>query len=93
MTPPFHYSLLADALVVLHLGIVIFVVGGEATILAGGLLKWRFIRSPLFRISHLIVIFFVTLETIAGFLCPLTIWEYRLRQLAGQAVEGVGFLP
>ncbi len=78
---------LADAIVALHLGIVLFVVGGEAAILAGGLLKWPFVRNGAFRITHLAVILFVTAETLAGLLCPLTVWEQRLRQLAGQAVE------
>lgn len=78
---------LADAIVVIHLGIVLFVVGGEAAIVAGGLLKWAFVRNAAFRITHLAVILFVTAETLAGLLCPLTVWEQRLRHLAGQAVE------
>lgn len=81
------YALAADAIVVLHLGYLGFTVGGEAAILAGWLCNWRWIRNRLFRLFHLAAVLFVAFEALIGMWCPLTIWEYRLRRLAGQQVE------
>jgi len=33
------------------------------------------------------LVIFVAIEALLGKLCPLTIWEYSLRQRAGQLVE------
>ncbi len=81
-------SLSADFLVVFHLFYVLFVVGGEAAILAGGILGWGWVRNGSFRIAHLAAIAVVAIEAGAGAECPLTFWEYDLRRLAGQAVHG-----
>ncbi len=81
-------SLSADFLVVFHLIYVLFVVGGEAAILAGGILGWGWVRNSSFRIAHLAAIAVVAIEAGAGAECPLTFWEYDLRRLAGQAVHG-----
>ena len=77
----------ADVIVIIHLFYVLFAVGGEVIILAGAISGWRGIRNPLFRISHLVAVGLVAVEAATGINCPLTVWEYDLRQLAGQAVE------
>jgi hypothetical protein len=82
------YGLLADALGVIHAGFVLFVVGGLAAILAGWRLRWRWTENLAFRVGHLAAIAVVVLQTWLGELCPLTLWENRLRQLARQ--DGVG---
>ena len=66
---------------------VIFAVGGEAVILLGALLRWRWIRNMVFRIIHIVSVVIVSIESMADFLCPITEWEYQLRRLAGQTVE------
>jgi len=81
------YTLLADLIVIVHLFYVLFAVGGEAAILAGAPFRWTFIRQPLFRIAHLAAVGLVAAEAALGVACPLTEWEYNLRQLAGQTVE------
>lgn len=80
-------ALLADAVVVLHFAYVSFAVGGEILILAGGLLGWRWVRNLVFRLVHLVAVALVAAEALLGVVCPLTEWELRLRELAGQQVE------
>jgi hypothetical protein len=80
-------ALLADAIVILHFGYVLFAVGGEGLMLAGGLLGWRWVRNLPLRLAHLAAVVLVAVEALLGVICPLTEWEYRLRELAGQRVE------
>jgi hypothetical protein len=80
-------ALLADAVVVLHFAYVSFAVGGEILILAGGLLGWRWVRNLPLRLTHLAAVVLVAVEALLGVVCPLTDWEFRLRELAGQQVE------
>ena len=76
--------MLADAILVLHLLFVLFVVGGFALICAGGALGWRWVRGRVFRLVHLAAILVVTAESLLGLACPLTVWEDALRR-AGPA--------
>lgn len=85
-------ALLADLLVVLHLGYALFVVVGLVLIWAGRFLSWDWVRWPAFRIPHLVCTVIVPLEALAGLLCPLTDWENRLRLAAGQPTEEIGFI-
>jgi hypothetical protein len=82
------FAFLADLILVVHFCYVTFTVGGELVILLGGALKWTWVRSLAFRIVHLAAVVLVAGEAMAGASCPLTVWEYRLRVLAGQRVEG-----
>jgi polyferredoxin len=79
---------LADAILVVHAAFVLFVVGGLAATWIGLALGLPFARNPWFRNLHLAAIAFVVLEAIAGFMCPLTVWEDALR---GERTES-GFL-
>lgn len=85
MIPP--YALLADLLVGFHFLYVMFAVGGELAVLAGGLLRWRWVRNLPFRLAHLAAVVLVAVEALLGVVCPLTAWEYGLRLAAGQRVE------
>jgi polyferredoxin len=78
------YPLLADAILVLHFGIVVFVVGGLAVVLAGNLLAWRWVNGWWFRIAHLAAIAIVAAQAWLGQLCPLTILESWLRAQTGE---------
>ena len=86
------HSLLADLLVVLHLGYALFVVVGFVLIWVGRFLAWDWVRRPAFRIPHLFCTLIVPLEALGGLVCPLTDWENRLRRAAGQPTEEIGFI-
>jgi hypothetical protein len=70
---------LADAVLVVHAAFVLFVVGGLVATWLGLAFGWRYARNPWFRGLHLAAIAFVVLESILGFVCPLTAWEDALR--------------
>jgi hypothetical protein len=69
---------LADAVLIVHVLFVLFVVGGFALIIAGAG-RWSWIRNRTFRISHVTAIVFVAAEALLGVTCPLTSWEDTLR--------------
>ena len=77
-------ALLADLIVAVHLGIVLFVLIGQLLILVGWPLRWRFVRNLWFRLAHLVVILVVAVQAAGGALCPLTTWELELRREAGE---------
>jgi len=80
------YAAAADAVLVLHFAIVLFVVGAFLLVWLGFFLRWRFVRSLRFRVAHLAAILLVVLQSWGGIACPLTVWENRLRALAGEPV-------
>jgi hypothetical protein len=84
-------SLIADLLVAIHFGWVMFIVFGLFVILLGGALRWRFVRNFWFRAIHLAMILIVVFEAVFGILCPLTVWEYELRVSIGQ--QGATDMP
>jgi Protein of Unknown function (DUF2784) len=69
----------ADALLVLHFAIVVFIAGGLILTWIGAALGWAWVRNPWFRYLHLGAIAFVALEALIGMACPLTEWEDALR--------------
>ncbi len=79
------YRLTADLVVVVHFAFVAFVVFGLLLTLVGGVWRWEWVRGVRFRAIHLAAIAFVVAESLSGVICPLTVWEQRLRDLAGQA--------
>lgn len=89
---PATAALLADALLALHMGIVIFVVGLLPLILIGGARGWRWVRHFGLRLTHLALMVFIAVQAWLGQLCPLTIWEQALRRTAGQGSYGESFI-
>ena len=83
---------LADALLALHVGVVLFVVGLLPLVLVGGVRGWRWVRHRGLRLTHLGLMLFITAQTWLGQLCPLTVWEQDLRRAAGQAAYGESFI-
>lgn len=77
--------LLADALLALHMGIVVFVVGLLPLVLLGGARGWRWVRRRSLRLAHLGLMLFIAVQAWLGRLCPLTVWEQDLRRHAGQS--------
>lgn len=86
------YRWLADAIVVAHFAYVAFVVVGMAAIVVGIVLRWQWIRNFWFRAVHFLMIAVVVVESLCGILCPLTDWEDRLRELAGETSEAGSFV-
>jgi hypothetical protein len=70
---------MADAILVVHFAIVIFIVGGLPAVWIGAAAGWRWVRNPWFRYLHLGAIAFVAAEALFGVMCPLTVWEDMLR--------------
>ncbi|MDR9425201.1 MAG: DUF2784 domain-containing protein [Marinobacter sp.] len=81
----YWFLILADLLLVLHTLLVAFVVLGLLATLIGYVRNWRWVRNYWFRLSHLVVIAVVVLQSWLGVLCPLTSWEMALRERAGEA--------
>ena len=76
------YQLAADALVVIHLGFIVFVV-------AGGFLAWRWRRLVWLHLTA--AAWGATIE-FAGWICPLTPLENHFRRLAGGTGYEGGFV-
>jgi hypothetical protein len=76
------YRLLADAVLLLHLAFIVFVV-------SGGLFLLRWPRLPWLHVPA--VAWGVSIE-LSGCICPLTPLENRLRQLGGEAGYAGGFV-
>ena len=70
---------MADAILLTHAAFVVFVVASLPAIWIGAALGRRFAFNPWFRGAHLAAIAFVVVESVLGFMCPLTIWEDALR--------------
>jgi hypothetical protein len=82
----------ADAVLLLHVLFVLFVVVGLLLIFAGRFLSWSWVRNPWFRVIHLAAVALVVLQSWLGLVCPLTNWEMTLRSRAGDAVYGGSFI-
>jgi len=84
-SPETLYLVMADALLILHVLLVAFVILGLVAILLGHFFRWHWVRNIWFRVTHLVVIGIVVLQAWLGVLCPLTAWEMALREKAGAA--------
>jgi len=83
---------LADTILTLHVGIVLFVVFGLFAILIGGWRRWAWTRNSAFRLSHLLLMAFIAAQAWLGQICPLTTWEQGLRRHAGQEIYAESFI-
>jgi len=70
---------LADLILFVHAGYVLFVVGGLVLIWLGVGRGWRWVRSLWFRVLHLAAVSLVAVEALLGVVCPLTALEDWLR--------------
>jgi hypothetical protein len=84
--------LLADAVLMVHFAIVVFVVGALPLIVVGNLRGWRFVNAWWFRLAHVVAILVVVAQAWLGVVCPLTTLENWLRAQAGQAVYESSFI-
>ena len=76
------YRIAADALVLLHLAFILFVVFGGFLVIRRPALKWLHLPAALWG----------ALIELAGWECPLTRYENLLRGRAGGAGYGGGFV-
>jgi hypothetical protein len=76
------YTIAADALVILHLAFIVFVMMGGLL-----LLKW-----PRLIFLHLPAVIWGALVELQGWLCPLTPLEQQFRMLAGESGYSGGFI-
>ncbi len=86
------YAILADVTLITHVLFVLVVVLGLILIVIGAVRKWRWVRSPLFRYTHLTMILVVVSESWLGITCPLTTLENYLRGLAGLPQYEISFI-
>ena len=84
-------AVLADAILVLHVAIVAFVILGALAIFLGRT-RWPWVRGFRWRLTHVVLMVFIALQAWLGALCPLTVWEQALRRRAGQASYGESFI-
>jgi hypothetical protein len=80
--------ILADCILIIHTLFVAVVVISVPLIAFGGFYNWQWVKNPWFRFTHLFMIGFVALESLAGTVCPLTSIENRLRNSANQKGYG-----
>jgi Protein of Unknown function (DUF2784) len=92
MTLELPYRAFADAVLALHVGVVLFVVGGLVLVWLGNWRGWQWVNRWGFRLAHLLAIGVVVTEAWFGIVCPLTTLEMWLRAKAGAASYGSGFI-
>jgi hypothetical protein len=78
--------MLADAIVVVHMSIMLFITAGLPLIYVGVARRWAWVREWRWRALHLGAIAFVAAESLVGIVCPLTLWEDAVR--GRQSQEG-----
>ena len=86
------YLLAADIILLIHVLIVAFVVIGLALVFVGKARSWSWVRNPWFRLTHLLVIGIVIVQSWFGAVCPLTTIEMALRSRAGDTVYTGSFI-
>ena len=82
----------ADLTLFVHATFIVFVVAGQALVMAGWMLGWAWPRNLPFRLVHAGAIALVVLESWFGVVCPLTWLEFRLRAAAGSPVAADSFV-
>jgi polyferredoxin len=92
MTGSVPFQLLADAVLVLHVGIVVFVVAGLLFVILGNRRHWGWVNDIRLRLAHLAAIGVVAGEAWFGVTCPLTTFEMWLRVKAGAPAYGGSFI-
>ena len=86
------YRVLADLVILAHVAFVAFIVVGLALIFIGAYRGWAWVRSPSFRVAHLLAIAYVVVQEWLGLICPLTTLEFALRAKAGEASYAGSFV-
>ena len=77
--------MLAGLILALHLGIVLFNLGGLILIPLGAARGWAFVHAPVWRLLHVASWIVVAVQAVLGRACFLTLWQ--------AAAEGAGTEP
>jgi hypothetical protein len=94
-------AFLAHAVLLLHVAVATFVVGGLIAVVVGNVGHWRnqrnsrwqwWINALWFRLAHLLAIAVIVAETWLGVVCPLTTLEMWLRDHSGGDSYRRGFV-
>ena len=85
-------QLLADAVLALHVGFIVFVVGGLVLVVVGNLHRWGWVNGWWFRATHLAAIGFVVAESFLDMPCPFTTLEAWLRPREATQAYSQGFI-
>ncbi len=83
---------LANAVLLVHAALVLFVVSALPLVWVGNARGWAWVNRRGFRLLHLAAIAIVVAESWLGIECPLTTLEAWLRLQAGQPVQGQDFI-
>lgn len=78
-------SVLADAVLLVHLAVAAFILIGLAAVWTYRWHAWAWTRNVRLRLLHAAAIGVVAIETLLGVRCPLTFWEDILRGEASKA--------
>lgn len=89
---PLPYHTLADAVLLLHCGVVLFVVLGLPAIVIGNRAGWSWANGFWWRLAHLAAIGVVALQAWLDQYCPLTVLESWFREHAGQPAYSSSFI-
>jgi hypothetical protein len=93
MRAQWPYPVLADAVLVLHFAVVLFVIGGLVLVVVGNrLAHWPWVNGVWFRAAHLVAIGVVVAQSWFGMVCPLTTLEAWLREQAGEPTYHQSFV-
>ena len=92
MMTPSTYLLVADTVLLVHVGVALLVVGGLGCIVIGNRCGWQWVNGRWFRSAHLIAIANIVAQAWLGAACPLTTLEMWLRAQAGEATYDVSFV-
>jgi hypothetical protein len=77
------YPLLADAVLIAHVGVIVFVIGGLVAVMLGNRRHWHWVNAGAFRLTHLAAVVFIAVQALLGRACPLTVLESWLRVKTG----------
>ena len=70
---------LADLILIIHFCIIFFVISVFLLVPIGYGNNWIWIKNRKLRYIHIFIIGFVSMESIFGLICPLTVIENKLR--------------
>lgn len=86
------FLLAADAILIMHVLFVAFVVIGLVLILFGKCRRWSWVQNPRFRLLHLLAIAVVVVQSWFNIICPLTEFEMVLRSQGGDTAYKGSFI-
>ena len=66
---------MAQAVLAMHVAVILFNVFGLVAVPVGAIWNWRFVRIGWWRVLHLLSLAAVAAQALAGRACFLTIWQ------------------